>query len=101
VELSNGGSISQEVKPEDKMAANSQDGDIITLSFHHFFFKNDEGRAEDQELGQSVSLLADSCWQGALYGARSSDSCGILVGGPHSSPLDSFGEIDIPGGTTG
>jgi hypothetical protein len=35
--------------------------------------------AEDRELGQSVALLADSCWQGALYGARSSDSC-ILVG---------------------
>jgi hypothetical protein len=35
--------------------------------------------AEDQELGQSVVLLATSCWQGALYGVRSSDSC-ILVG---------------------
>jgi hypothetical protein len=35
--------------------------------------------AEDRELGQSVSLLAASCWQGVLYGARSSDSC-ILVG---------------------
>jgi hypothetical protein len=38
--------------------------------------------AEDQELGQSVGLLAASCWQGALYGARSSDSCGVLVGAP-------------------
>jgi hypothetical protein len=36
--------------------------------------------AENQELGRSISLLAASCWQGALYGARSSDSCGILVG---------------------
>jgi hypothetical protein len=36
--------------------------------------------AEDWELGQSISLLAGSCWQGALYGARSSDSCGVLVG---------------------
>jgi hypothetical protein len=36
--------------------------------------------AEDQELEQSVSLLAASCWQGALYGAGSSDSCGMLVG---------------------
>jgi hypothetical protein len=35
--------------------------------------------AEDHELGQSVGLLAASCWQGALYGTRSSDSC-ILVG---------------------
>jgi hypothetical protein len=31
--------------------ADSQNGDIITLSFPHFFFNNDEGRAEDQELG--------------------------------------------------
>jgi hypothetical protein len=36
--------------------------------------------AEDQELGQSIGLLAGSCWQEALYGARSSDSCGVLVG---------------------
>jgi hypothetical protein len=31
-------------------------------------------------LGRSVGLLAASCWQGALYGAGSSDSCGVLVG---------------------
>jgi hypothetical protein len=30
--LPGGGSISQEVRPEDKMAANSQNTDIITLS---------------------------------------------------------------------
>jgi hypothetical protein len=36
--------------------------------------------AEDQELGQSVGLFAASCWQGALYRTRSSDSCGILAG---------------------
>jgi hypothetical protein len=35
--------------------------------------------AEDQELGQSIGLLAASCWQGALYGAGSSGSC-VLVG---------------------
>jgi hypothetical protein len=32
VELPRGGSISQEVKPEDEMAVNSQNGDIIVLS---------------------------------------------------------------------
>jgi hypothetical protein len=37
------GSISQ-VRPEDKMATDLQNGDIITLSFPHFFFNNDEGR---------------------------------------------------------
>jgi hypothetical protein len=35
--------------------------------------------AEDQELRQTVGLWAASCWQGALYGTRSSDSC-VLVG---------------------
>jgi hypothetical protein len=34
----------KEVRPEDKMATDSQNGDIITLSFPHFFFNNDEGR---------------------------------------------------------
>jgi hypothetical protein len=37
------GSISQ-VRPEDKMATDLQNGDIIVLSFPHFFFNNDEGR---------------------------------------------------------
>jgi hypothetical protein len=32
VKLPGGGSISQEVKPEDKMASDSQNGAIITLS---------------------------------------------------------------------
>jgi hypothetical protein len=36
--------------------------------------------AENQELGGSTGLLAASCWQGALCGAGSSDSCGVLVG---------------------
>jgi hypothetical protein len=34
------GSISQ-VRPEDEMATNLQNGDIIVLSFPHFFFNND------------------------------------------------------------
>jgi hypothetical protein len=34
VELPGGGSISQEVRPEDKMATNSQNRDIITLSMY-------------------------------------------------------------------
>jgi hypothetical protein len=44
VKLPGGGSISQEVRPEDKMAADSQNDNIIVLSFPHFFFNNDEGR---------------------------------------------------------
>jgi hypothetical protein len=36
--------------------------------------------AEDWELGWSIGLLAASCWREALYGERSSDSCGVLVG---------------------
>jgi hypothetical protein len=36
--------------------------------------------AEDGKLGQSVSLLAASRWQGLLHRAGSSGSCGVLVG---------------------
>jgi hypothetical protein len=55
---------------------------MVTLLFYHspiFSLIMVRIGAEDQELGQSISLLAASCWQGALYGVRSSDSC-ILVG---------------------
>jgi hypothetical protein len=38
VELPGGGSISQEVRPEDKMAADSQNGDFITLSVNIYVF---------------------------------------------------------------
>jgi hypothetical protein len=34
----------KEVRLEDKMATDSQNGDIITVSFSHFFFNNDEGK---------------------------------------------------------
>jgi hypothetical protein len=56
--------------------------------------------AEDQELGQSIGLFSffllarDIVWGRILR---------LLCpgGGPHSSPLDGFGEVEIPGGTTG
>jgi hypothetical protein len=32
------------VRPEEKMATDLQNGNIIVLSFPHFFFNNDEGR---------------------------------------------------------
>jgi hypothetical protein len=51
VERPGGGSISQEVKPEDEMATDSQNGDIITLSFPHFSLIMMRVGAEDQELG--------------------------------------------------
>jgi hypothetical protein len=56
--------------------------------------------AEDWELGQSVGLSAASCWQGGIVWDK---ILRLLCpgGGPPSSPLDSFGEVDIPGGTTG
>jgi hypothetical protein len=55
---------------------------MVTLLFYHspiFSLIMMRVGAEDWELGQSIGFLADSCWQGALYGARSSDSC-VLVG---------------------
>jgi hypothetical protein len=57
--------------------------------------------AEDRELGKSVGLLADSCWQGVLYGAGSSGSCGVLDGDFTVVFPGSFREVDIPGCTTG
>jgi hypothetical protein len=56
---------------------------MVTLLFYHspsFSLILMRVGAEDQELEQSIGLLAASCWQGALYGAGSSDSCGMLVG---------------------
>jgi hypothetical protein len=54
---------------------------MATLFYHSPIFSliMMEVGAEDRELGQSIGLLADSCWQRVLYGARSSDSC-VLVG---------------------
>jgi hypothetical protein len=57
-------------------------------------------RAEDQELGQSISHF--SCFLlagGVVWGRILRLLC--LGGGPHNSPLGGFGEVDIPGGTTG
>jgi hypothetical protein len=77
-----GGAVlgSFQVRSEDKMATDLQ---MVTLLFYHspiFSLIMMRVGAEDWELGQSISLLAASCWQGALYGAGSSDSCGVLVG---------------------
>jgi hypothetical protein len=57
--------------------------------------------AKDQELGRSISLLAASCWQGGVVWGRILRLLWCPGRDPHSSPLDGFGEIDIPGGTTG
>jgi hypothetical protein len=56
--------------------------------------------AEDQELVCSISLFICFLLAGGVVWGR------ILRllhpgGGPHSNPLDDFGEVDIPGGTTG
>jgi hypothetical protein len=54
---------------------------MVTLSLHHspiFSLIMMGVGTEDQELGWSIDLLAASCWQGELYGARSSDSCDLV-----------------------
>jgi hypothetical protein len=56
---------------------------MVTLLFYHspiFSLILMRVGAEDWKLGPSISLLATSCGQGELYGVRSSDSYGILVG---------------------
>jgi hypothetical protein len=57
--------------------------------------------AEDQELGQSIGLFSCFLLAGVLYGAGSSGSCGILDGAFTVVFLGGFGEVDVPGGTTG
>jgi hypothetical protein len=64
-----GGSISQ-VRPEDKMATDLQNGDIIVLSFPHFSLIMMRVGDEDWELRQSVGLLATSCCQGAIVWSK-------------------------------
>jgi hypothetical protein len=75
----------------------------VTLLLYHspiFFFNNDGGRGWGLGIGAKCRLL--SCFLlagGAVWGK-------ILRllhpgGGPHSSPLDGFGEVGVPGGTTG
>jgi hypothetical protein len=43
ISVKGGFDISQELRPDDNMATDSQNGCIIVLSFPHFFF-NDESR---------------------------------------------------------
>jgi hypothetical protein len=49
------GSISQEVRPEDKMAADSQNGDIITLRTNNS--KHVEKRKHIQTIGENVNYF--------------------------------------------
>jgi hypothetical protein len=89
-----------QVRSEDKMATYLQ---MVTLLFYHYpIFSLIIIRVgtEDQELGQSIGLFSCFLLAGGVVWGR------ILRllhpgEGPHSSPLDDFGEVDIPGGTTG
>jgi hypothetical protein len=56
--------------------------------------------AEDQELGGSISLVSCFLLTGDIVWGR---ILRLLCpgGGPQSSTLDGFGEVGIPGGTTG
>jgi hypothetical protein len=57
--------------------------------------------AEDQELGQSISLFSCFLLAGGIVWGRSSGSCGLLDGVFTVVFPDGFGEVDISGGTTG
>jgi hypothetical protein len=56
--------------------------------------------AEDQELGRSIGLFSCFLLAGVIVWGK---ILRLLCpgGGPHSSPLDGFGEVGISGGTTG
>jgi hypothetical protein len=76
---------------------------MVTLLFYHspiFSLIMMRVGAEDQELGQSIGLfscflLAECVVWGSILRLLCPGGC------PHSSPLNSFGEVGIPGGTTG
>jgi hypothetical protein len=77
---------------------------MVTFLFYHspiFSLILMKVGVKDWEFGQSIGLLAASCWQRVLYGAGSSDSCGVLDGDFTVVFLGGFEEVDIPGGTTG
>jgi hypothetical protein len=76
---------------------------MATLLFYHspiFSLIMMRVGAEDQELGQSICLFSCFLLAGGIVWGR---ILRLLCpgGGPHSTPLDGFGEVDIPGGTTG
>jgi hypothetical protein len=89
-----------QVRSEDKMATDLQMA--ILLFYHSPIFSLIMMRigAEDQELGRSIRLFGYFLLAG---GAEWGRILRLLCpgGGPHSSPLDGFGEVGIPGGTTG
>jgi hypothetical protein len=76
---------------------------MATLLFYHspiFSLLMMRVRAEDQELGQSIGLFSCFLLAGvAVWGRILRLLCPDE--GPHSSSLDGFGEVGIPGGTTG
>jgi hypothetical protein len=89
-----------QVRSEEKMGTDLQ---MVTLLFYHspiFSLIMMGVGTEDQELEQSISLF--SCFllaEGIVWGRILRVLC--PGGGPHSSRLDGFGEVDIPGGITG
>jgi hypothetical protein len=89
-----------QVRSEGKMAT---DLEMVTLFLYHFpIFSLIMMRvgAEDQELGQSIGLFSCFLLTGAVVWGRILRLL-RLGGGPHSSPPDGFGEVGVPGGTTG
>jgi hypothetical protein len=71
------------------------------LSFPHFFKIMMRVGTEDQELGRRIGLFSCFLLAGGVVWAGSSGSCGVLDGAFTVAFQGGFGEIDIPGGTTG
>jgi hypothetical protein len=57
--------------------------------------------AEDQELERSIGLFSCFLLAGCVIWGRILRLLWHPGWGLHSSPLNGFGEVDIPGGTTG
>jgi hypothetical protein len=88
------------VRPEDKMLLIYK---MAALLFYHspIFSLIMKVGLRIGNWGETLVSLAASCWQGALYEAGSSGSCGVLYGAFTAVFLGVFGEVDIPGGTIG
>jgi hypothetical protein len=86
VELPGGGFISQEVRPEDKMAANSQNGDIITLLIERYrkMAYWEQNPSDGSSMVGTFQMRIDESLE--VFCARMRNT----LGGPF---MDTFGEV--------
>jgi hypothetical protein len=83
------------------MVADSENGDIIVLSFPYFFFNNNAGWGWGSGIGVKHRPLSCFLLAGGVVWGKILRLLWYPGRDPHNSLLDGFGEVDILGGTTG